>query len=325
MTDDWQPNTSIATLRLRAQLLASIRHYFAEADVLEVDTPILSEYAALDPNLSSFATQYDGPGGATARSLYLQTSPELAMKRLLASGVGSIYQICKAFRNEECGRFHNPEFTLLEWYRVNMDYHQLMDEVDTITRRLLAPYRSLPPTRRLSFRDIFVKYCGLDPFTATTTALQRMAAEHIDINSLNNDRDACLDLLVSHVIAPQLAPDSVVFVFDYPSSQASLANIRQTPYPVAERFELFVGGLEIANGFQELNDATEQKKRFRQEQQARKDCGQPSYSLDQRFLSALAHGIGFCSGVALGIDRLLLLASATQHIQDILTFPIEKA
>ncbi len=321
---DWRPTATLTALRQRAEMLETLRRFFAERGVMEVETPLLSARGASDPHLDSFCTRYIGPGNPAGRPLYLQTSPEFAMKRLLAAGSGAIYQICKAFRNGEAGRLHNPEFTMLEWYRPDFDYHALMAEVDALLQRVLHTR----PAQYLSYAAVFAQHLNLDAHEATTASLRDCAASRrlVVSESLRDDRDAWLALLWTHLIEPHLGCDGRPhFVFDYPVSQAMLAQVRQGVPPVAERFEVYVNGIELANGFQELTDSDEQRRRFEENCRQRYDLGLEAMAPDERLLMALAAGLPFCSGVALGVDRLLLLKTASADVAGLLAFPVEHA
>ncbi len=314
-------------LRYRAKLLAQIRDFFAERDVLEVETPVLSSAANTDPQINSFST-ISGLGHQPGAPLhYLHTSPEFGMKRLLAAGSGPIYQICKVFRQGERGRYHNPEFTLLEWYRPDFDHHRLMREVETLVLHLLTRTK-LAPSQYLTYREAFKLYAALDPHLASTEEI-RHCVERCGIGEVSgltkDDRDGWLDLLMSHLVQPRLGRGQLTFLFDYPASQAALARIIPGDPPVAARFELFLEGVELANGFHELNDAAEQKSRFRHDLQQRKRAKQPLLPMDQRLLAALHHGLPNCAGVALGIDRLLMLIHDASHIKEVIAFPFELA
>jgi elongation factor P--(R)-beta-lysine ligase len=314
----WRPTASWEMIRRRATWLAEIRRFFAERGVLEVETPVLSSSAATDPNLLSFVTRYEGPAFPEGRTLYLHTSPEFAMKRLLAAGSGSIYQICKVFRDGEAGRLHNPEFTLLEWYRPGSDHHALMAEVDELLQRLLGSR----PAQYMSYQEAFVLHVGLDPVAASAEELRIRAESHGVAPPAGLQRDGWLDLLLSHVLAPQLGLEGPLFLFDYPASQAALARIRP---PFAERFELFLQGVELANGFHELADADEQRRRFNADLAARGASGLPGVPPDEHLVAALDAGLPDCSGVALGVDRLLMVACDLPSIADVLTFPVTHA
>ena len=278
-----------------------------------------------DPALDSLTTLFTGPGAASGKPLYLHTSPEFAMKRLLAAGSGPIYQVCKVFRDGEAGRYHNPEFTLLEWYRPGYDLQQLMDETVELVRFVLG--RSATPSERLSYRDLFLKHLGFDPHRISIERLRQYAidssvagAAHMQIV----DIDTWLDLLLTHCIEPRLN-SGMVLVYDYPASQASLARVRPGRTPLAERFELYLDGMELANGFHELADAAEQRRRFHKDLEERRRESRHTPPLDERFIAALKAGLPDCSGVALGIDRLLMCIAGADHIQQVLSFPIERA
>lgn len=326
---DWRPAAALEVLKLRARLLQGIRAFFAGRGVLEVETPALSRAATPDPALASFATRYTGPRLPQGQTLYLHTSPEFPMKRLLAAGSGSIYQICKVFRDGEAGRRHNPEFTLLEWYRVGFDHHRLMDETGELVMTLLAPSMALQPPERLSYREVFQRHAGLDPFIASSDDFRRAARTHGIQTSTKtlaqSDPDVWRDLLLTHTVEPKLGQGRLTFIYDYPASQAALARIQPGNPPLAARFELYVNGIELANGFHELADATEQRARFEQQLHAREAAGLSAVPLDERLLAALVHGLPDCAGVALGFDRLVMLASGASTIANVMAFPIDRA
>ena len=324
---DWRPTASLEALKLRATLLARIRTFFARQGVLEVDTPSLSAAAATDPALHSFRTDWHGPALASGDSLYLHTSPEFPMKRLLAAGTGSIYQICKVFRDGEAGRYHNPEFTLLEWYRIGYDHLDLMDEVEVLLREVLADVAPFGAVDHWTYRDLFREVAGVDPLTDTVERLAK-ALRSRDINPPEglalDDRDTWLDLLLTHVVEPAMGT-GLVFVRDYPASQAALARLRPGQPPVAARFEVYLGGIELANGFHELADAGEQRARFEQDNVRRARRGDAVVDIDERLLAAISTGLPDCAGVALGIDRLLMAAGRYEHMADVTAFPLERA
>jgi len=309
--------------------MGRLRRFFADKGVLEVETPLLSAAGTTDPQIHSFETRYQGPDAAQGRPLYLATSPEFAMKRLLAAGSGPIYQVCKAFRQGEAGRLHNPEFTLLEWYRPGFDHFRLMDEVEALVVALADGRLPDEAAERLSYAELFQRHLGLDPHTADSEALARCAAGFAvlaDVSGL--DRDGWLDLLMSHVIQPRLGQGRLTFVYHYPASQAALAQIRQSAADepaVAERFELFYRGVELANGFHELTDATEQRVRFERDQVQRRAQGLAPIPMDERLLAALGEGLPPCAGVALGLDRLLLVFNDLAQLSDVVAFPLERA
>jgi lysyl-tRNA synthetase class 2 len=312
---------------LRAKTYALIRAFFSERAVLEVDTPILGQGATTDVNIESFDAAFGGPGSAGARRRFLRTSPEFWHKRLLAEGLGDCYELGRVFRNGEYGRRHNPEFTLLEWYRVGWDHHRLMDEVEALVRTACAfGGRSLGAAERISYRALFRRHLEIDPLTAPDDELHRLTAGFwVDVG--RRDSGGCRDVLMTHRIEPALPDNALTFVHDYPASQAALARTRRDfgGQRVAERFELYVGRMELANGFNELADADEQRLRFNADNRARDQRGLESLPPDQRFLAALAQGMPACAGVALGVDRLLMTIVDTDDIRDVLAFPFPDA
>jgi len=316
---DWRPSASIETLRLRARLLERTRAFFSARGVLEVETAQLSAAAATDLHLESLVAQR--PGGAPLG--WLHTSPEFPMKRLLASGSGDIWQLARVFRGGECGQRHNPEFTLLEWYRVGWDAAALMDEVEAFVRSLAGEGRMPGEGLRLSYGEAFMRHAGFDPFTAGPGEILRSLAVHgvAVAGDLGEDRDACLDLALATIVEPALDPARPTFIYDFPASHAALARIRPGEPPVAERFELFLGGMEIANGFHELTDAAEQAARFAADLAARRARGLAEPPMDRRLLAAIAHGLPACAGVALGFDRLVMILAGASHIDEVLAFP----
>lgn len=325
---NWRPSATLETVRSRARLLTQIRAFFAARAVLEVETPVLSRAAGTELHLQSFTTRYSGPSAPPDGLLYLHTSPEYPMKRLLAAGSGSIYQISKVFRDGEAGRRHNPEFTLLEWYRIGFDHLRLMDEVEALVTSVLQEVLSLRDTQRLSCREAFMRYAGIDPHTADTAALAGCVRRHgitVPTEMESADRILWLDLLMTHVVEVQLGRDCLCFIYDYPADQASLARIRPGTPALAERFELYVNGVELANGFHELADSAEQRRRFEQDNIARQARGLPVLPIDEHLLAALAHGLPDCAGVALGLDRLVMLAVDARSIQDVIAFPLDRA
>jgi elongation factor P--(R)-beta-lysine ligase len=322
---DWRPSASLETIRARAELLGRVREFFRQAGVLEVETPACSRFGVTDPAIDSLTTRYTGPGAAQGRALYLQTSPEFPMKRLLAAGSGPIYQLCRVFRDGELGRRHNPEFTLLEWYRPGFDHLRLMDEVAALIGQLAG--RTLA-VERLTYSEVFRRHLGIDPHAATPALLQRCAVEHgvSGTGELQLDhRDGWLDLLLTHLIEPQLGRGCMTFVYDYPASQAALARVRQGDPPLAERFELYLEGMEIANGFHELADAQEQRRRFLDDNRRRREAGRLEVPMDEALLAALASGLPDCAGVALGVDRLLMVLTGCERIEQVLAFDLSRA
>ncbi|MGA9854315.1 MAG: EF-P lysine aminoacylase EpmA [Gammaproteobacteria bacterium] len=317
--ESWRPTASTANLKLRAELLKKLRAFFEARGVMEVETPALSHAGVTDRHLASFSVQQPGNG-----DLYLQTSPEFHMKRLLAAGSGDIYQLCKVFREGEAGRRHNPEFTLLEWYRLEFDHHHLMREVVELVSTLL-PYRLAEP-EYLSYQEAFERYAGFNPFTGGPADCRAALQEHgISLPAAELDYDSWLDLTAGTLVYPALGEGGITFIFDYPISQAALARIRAGDPPVAERFEAFLNGMELANGFHELSDAEEQRQRFEHDLRLRAAQGLPPLPVDEKLLAALQAGLPACAGVALGFDRLVMLAAGADRIEDVITFPIQRA
>jgi len=317
---DWRPRANAAVLRARARLYGAIRHYFEARGVLEVETPILSAAATVDPHIDSFSTRE--PGG---RQWWLHTSPEFAMKRLLAAGSGPVYQIARVFRREEAGRHHNPEFTMLEWYRPGWDHRALMDEVEDL---LLAAGVAAPAWTRLTYGEAFLRHAGLDPFAAGLDQLRQACAAQLNLSGAllqAQDRDVYLDLLMSSLVGPRLGREAPAFLYDFPASQAALARVRPGHPPVAERFELFWKGIELANGFHELTDAAEQRRRFEQDRARRAAEGREAPPYDAHLIAALESGMPACAGVAVGLDRLLMLMLDLPDLGDVLTFDAERA
>ncbi|HEU5468917.1 MAG TPA: EF-P lysine aminoacylase EpmA [Steroidobacteraceae bacterium] len=321
---DWRPAASIEVLHGRAAMLARIRAYFEAQGVREVQTPVLSAAAVSDPQIESVAT-----APARGPRLYLQTSPEYPMKRLLASGFGDCYQVCPVFRDGESGRLHNPEFTMIEWYRLDFGVAEMQRDVDRLLRVACADIRSFPPARSLSYRTAMQETCGVDCRSATSAEFRAaLAARGVEpVDSDGWDRDAWLDLLMGAAVGPSLGHDAPVFVEDYPASQAALARLRRERdgTELAERFELYVDGLELANGFRELGDAAEQRRRFERDLAARLKAGQVRNPIDERLLAALAHGLPDCAGVALGFDRLVMAAWRLPSLEAAMAFPIARA
>ncbi len=308
-------------LLAQAQLLATVRQYFSEHRVTEVITPVLSQSAGTDPALEPMRSHYTGPGHARGLPLYLQTSPEFAMKRLLAAGSGDIYQICQAFRDGEYGSLHNPEFSLLEWYRPGFDHHQLMDEMALLVQTCLESELAV---EKISYQQLFERFFHWDPLTASIEQMQASAAAHpihgaLDMNL--EQRDEWLDLLLTHVIEQHLGQGRLTFVYDYPASQASLARLNPQDPRLASRFELYYQGIELANGFHELANSMEQRQRFQAENQQREENGQQQMPLDENLLAVLDR-LPDCSGVALGLDRLLMLKLGAGSLDQVLNFPL---
>ena len=315
VTDNWQPTASMARLKARADLLQNIRTYFSSQQVMEVETPILSSAGNTDPEINSIRTQSGN---------YLRTSPEFALKRLLAAGSGDVYELGRVFRAGESGRYHNPEFTMLEWYRAGYNYHQLMDEVATLVRICGQGKFDKWREERFSYTQLFLQHLDIDPFTADEQTLSACAKKN-GIDDIELNRKQWLDLLISLVFQPALPEKCLTFVYDFPQDQAALARIRPGSPPLAERFELYLGRTELANGYQELTDATEQQQRFEAENDKRHKRGQEVYELDQHLISALQHGLPECAGVAMGVDRLLMAIDELDSIDDVTAFPYSRA
>jgi lysyl-tRNA synthetase class 2 len=331
--DTWRPTATRALLEKRAAALARVRGYFAQHRVLEVDTPIVINAPVTDVHIHSAEVRFP----EHAARYFLHTSPEFAMKRLLAAGSGDIYQIAHVVRGLERGRQHNAEFTLIEWYRLGFSLEQLMDEVEALVREVLGPAAASLGSERISYRDAFVREAGIDPFVATREQLEVAGR---DLGFQPSDpavaagtagamteavRDELLELLMGARIGPRLGQNALTFVYNYPASQAALARLDPTDPRCALRFELYCEGIELANGFHELASAAEQRTRFEQDLRERGRRGLPTFALDERMLAALDAGLPDSAGVALGFDRLVMLATGANHIDDVIPFPIERA
>lgn len=322
-TASWQPSAPIANLLKRAAIMAEIRRFFADRGVLEVETPTMSQATVTDIHLVPFETRFVGPGAADGLTLYMMTSPEYHMKRLLAAGSGSIYQLGRSFRNEEAGRHHNPEFTMLEWYRPHYDMYRLMNEVDDLLQQIL----DCNSAETLSYQQAFQRHLGIDPLSADKAQLREVAAK-LDLSNIadtEEDRDTLLQLLFTVGVEPHIGRDKPAFVYHFPASQASLAVISTEDHRVAERFEVYFKGIELANGFHELTDGDEQLQRFEQDNRSRAKRGLPQNPIDMNLIAALKHGLPDCSGVALGVDRLVMLALNTERLSDVIAFPVNIA
>ena len=322
-TASWQPSAPIANLLKRAAIMAEIRRFFADRGVLEVETPTMSQATVTDIHLVPFQTRFVGPGAADGLTLYMMTSPEYHMKRLLAAGSGSIYQLGRSFRNEEAGRHHNPEFTMLEWYRPHYDMYRLMDEVDDLLQQIL----DCDSSERLSYQQAFLRHLDIDPLSADKAQLREAAAK-LDLSNIadtEEDRDTLLQLLFTVGVEPHIGRDKPAFVYHFPASQASLAVISTEDHRVAERFEVYFKGIELANGFHELTDGDEQLKRFEQDNRSREKRGLPQHPIDMNLIDALKQGLPDCSGVALGVDRLVMLALGAESLSEVIAFPVNIA
>jgi lysyl-tRNA synthetase class 2 len=312
-----------ASLRLRARLYALIRGFFAERDVLEVETPMLSASGNTDPNIQSFTTVFDGHVDAGARERWLRTSPEFPLKRLLAVGIGDCYELGRVFRNGEAGGRHNPEFTMLEWYRIGWDHRRLMHETITLVETALALVDRRVEVVLTPYRQLFIDTLGIDPMTDALEQLQVPLAD-FGISAEGLTRDDWLDLLITHRLQPQFARDRITVIHDYPATQCALARIRVGDPPLAERFELYFGPHELANGYHELNNAAEQRARFVRDNAVRSERGLREIPLDETLLGLL-DALPDCAGVAMGVERLLMCLTGTDAIADVMAFPFAQA
>lgn len=321
----WQPSCSLELIHFRAKLLHAIREYFYTQNVLEVETPVLCQTIGTDPYLDFFSTRLDLGG---KDDLYLQTSPEFAMKRLLAANIGSIYQITKAFRKGESGRLHNPEFSMLEWYRVGFNLEQLMDDVELLLGQFLSAEQFPEKTERIKYVEIFKRYTGLNALQFDRSEYQSAAErlgfpEAVDICA--DEHVTWLDFLFSHSVQKHLGKDNLCMVYDYPACLPSLARTLATNPSVVERVEVFLRGIELGNGYYELSDMAEQRARFQREVLLRETNGAEKVSIDERLLAAMQQGLPDCSGIAIGLDRLLMVLSQKNYIDEVLAFPIKNA
>jgi lysyl-tRNA synthetase class 2 len=314
-TENWRPAAAAGQLRARARLLRDIREYFSGQAVMEVETPLISSAGNPDPEIESIKTVDGG---------YLRTSPEFPLKRLLAAGSGDIFEMGRVFRAGESGRSHNPEFTLLEWYRNGFSYHRLMDEVAALVRHCGHGKFDHWPQQKLSYQQLFLRSVDLDPFKAGEQELCAKAKKY-GIDDIELDRRQWLDLLISVVIQAELPVNQLTFVYDFPADQAALSRVRPGEPPVAERFELYLGRTELANGYQELTDGQEQRRRFEAENAQRENRGQVSCEVDHHLLEALESGMPECAGVALGVDRLLMAIVGAESIDEVTAFPFSRA
>jgi lysyl-tRNA synthetase class 2 len=325
ISNEWKPSGSVETLLQRAKILAEIRHYFATEKVLEVETPTISPSTITDVHLEAMRTVHTNPQSVKKTHLFLQTSPEYYMKRMLCAGFPSIYQITKCYRDDEVGRYHNPEFTMLEWYRLGFSMNELINEVDVILRLIL----DTPVCEKVTYREVFVKYLDLDVKSDSDLKIvsicKKLGYENIVPLDFKDklspiDRDMLLQLLFCQRIEKEIGIDRPIAVTNFPASQASLAKIDPSDQWLSLRFEFYYQGIELANGFEELDDADEQRARFILDNKQRKESGLEVKPEDIKFLNALSVGLPKCSGVALGIDRLLMLALGKQHISEVLSF-----
>jgi elongation factor P--(R)-beta-lysine ligase len=323
----WRPTATRGVLEQRARALACVREFFAKRSVLEVDTPVVVNAPVTDVHIHSAEVRFPDAAGL----FYLHTSPEFAMKRLLASGSGDIFQICHVARGLERGRHHNAEFTLIEWYRLGFSLDQLIDEVDALARAVLGVVAQPMRSERVSYVDAFKASFGIDPLTVSLEDLRGLAQSAGLIASASQapsalaERDELLEFLMGVKIGPTLGRNALTFIHRYPASQAALARLDPHDSRVALRFELYCEGIELANGFHELASAREQRARFEQDLAERQRRGLAADKMDELLLQALEAGLPECAGVAVGFDRLLMLATGASHIDEVLPFPIERA
>ena len=341
---DYLPTATIETLQQRSQLLRAIRTFFESRGYWEVETPLLSRDTVVDAYIDPFLTHWHAAEGTTdnlGEPRYLQTSPEFAMKRLLAAGADQIYQITHAFRQAERGERHNPEFAMLEWYRRGETHHDQMTFVEALVRDVYAEaatvtdsnrHSELPdqPFTRYAYEDAFLQFAGLSALNATAEEFRQTAEQHSISVPADFDTTDCLcwqNLLLVELIEPALGEKGAVFIYDYPASQAALARIRQEDGSagVAERFELYLQGVEICNGYHELTDAAELRTRIRQQSDIRKREKRPALPAESYLLQAMEAGLPACAGTALGLDRLFMLALGKQTLQEVIAFPVERA
>ena len=322
---DFLPTADLETLRRRANLLKTIRNAFDAAGYLEVETPILSHDTVVDAHLDPFVTH--AAETSSSSPIFLQTSPEFGMKRLLAGGATAIFQIGKVFRQGESGRLHNPEFTMIEWYRVGDDHHRQMDFTADLLRQVCPGLLGSADIKRFTYDEAFVEFVGQRVLICDAEELRTIAIHHglQPPESFTDDRDEWLNFLLSELVEPHLGQDTPCFLYDYPASQAALAKVRPDTPPVAERFELYIRGTEICNGYNELTDPTELRRRIDRENAIRMANAKPALPTSNRLLDAMEHGLPECSGVALGFDRLFLLAENRDDIADVIAFPFDRA
>ncbi|AKZ66115.1 elongation factor P--(R)-beta-lysine ligase [Candidatus Palibaumannia cicadellinicola] len=326
----WQPSASILNLFKRAQILSKIRMFFNDLGLLEVDTPSMSKATIPEIHLCPFKTDFISPNTITEQGdslplpsiipMYLITSPEYHMKRLLAAGSGPIFQICRSFRNKEFGSYHNPEFTILEWYRLDYDMYQIMNEVND----LLKMFIDYSCVEIISYKEIFSQYIGIDPLSIDQEKLYKYVVKFnlCDVVSPNDDLDIQLQLLFNMVIVPKMSSDKLIFVYHFPASQALMAEINYKDNRVSDRFEVYFQGIELANGFLELTDADKQRDRLKQENNKRTAINLKKRPIDYQLLAALEYGLPTCSGVALGVDRLLMFALKVKNIREVIAFSV---
>jgi lysyl-tRNA synthetase class 2 len=328
-TAGWRPTGSLRIMKKRAIMLRQVRHFFDERQVLEVQTPILAQAGSTDPSMNNVGSRLAMHPGV---DFYLQTSPEFAMKRMLAAASPDIYQICKVFRDTELGSIHQPEFTMLEWYRKGIDLDEMIEETCSLIAALCHADSNetnqalLEPSKVYRYQDLFHSVTGLDPLTENTNALRQCATQKTELvtanfaRQLGDDHNAWLDFLMSHLVIPSMRHDGLVVVKHYPANQAALARLLPEDVRFAERFEIFFHGLELANGYRELLDPIEQRRRFEDDRTQRAQSGKPDISIDEHFLAALEEGLPDCCGVAVGFDRLLMCLYDLSEIKESISF-----
>ena len=324
MSEQWQAKASNEALRQRAQAYRLIRQFFEDRGVLEVETPMLSEAGNTDPNIESFNLQFSGASSAGSSRRWLRTSPEFALKRLLASGLGDCYELGRVFRNGEFGHKHNPEFTMLEWYRIAWNHHQLMDECVELVVALFQQQNKVLRVQRYTYQALFLEILNVDPHHCTDSDLLQIVESNVNVAVNGLVRDDYLHLLMTHLIEPSFPSTQLTVVYDFPASQCALAKVRLGDTPVAERFEIYLGANELANGYHELTDSVEQLNRFNNNLALRLQRGAVLPDIDTRLIQAMQH-LPECAGVAMGIERLLMALMQKDCIEDVMAFSFNRA
>lgn len=318
----WRPTATLENIKARSALYQQIRAFFNERNVVEVETPTLVSSGVSEPHIANIEVTSEHSSGYLNTSMYLQSSPEYAMKRLLAAGMGDCFQLSKVFRNDELSSRHNVEFSMLEWYRIGMTDQDLMLELESLMQLFFPEAEPV----YLSYQEAILQFANLDPLNTQAGEIEHVLAQHgIDYDVVHGNKAALLDLLMACVIEPSFNKDRLTFVHSFPREQAALAKICEHDRRLAHRFELYFGGLELANGYWELQNAQEQRVRFEVDNQKREALGFQNIAIDEKFMSALKCGLPNCAGVALGLDRVLMLAVGAQSIRDVLTFPTDLA
>lgn len=325
MSKSWRTAATLDSLKMRAEIYRTIREFFFVRGVLEVETPMLSQAGNTDPNIESFQLQFTGPSKAGSAKRWLRTSPEFALKRLLAGGIGDCYELGRVFRNGEFGHRHNPEFSMLEWYRNGWTHLELIEECIELVQQLFVAHGKPLQLRRTTYSELFIQHFELNPYTCSDDSLLAALKANVEINPDGLQRDDMLDLLLTHCIEPTLPADQLTVIVDFPASQCALAKLRsEDGYSVAERFELYVGSVELANGYHELTDSFEQRRRFESDVEKRRSAGSTVPALDENLLAALP-SMPACAGVAMGIERLLMCLLQKQTVADVITFDFSAA